>query len=527
MRSVLPLLIALLVSSGLAVAPAHAALDGTPATVASGLDTPWDVVALADGRTLVTERPGRIRVITPDGRLQAEPLYSDPTARKFLGLEPDPDHARNGLLYLYVSRHSGSSVVRLKDTGTRLTLDGVVFPGPIATDGNHDGGRMRFGPDGKLYVTTGDIHTPDLPQDRQSLNGKVLRLNSDGSAPADNPFFGEGGNASYVWSLGHRHPQGLAWDDRGRLWETEHGPSGEQYDPSRYPGGASRCCRDELNLVVKGGNYGWPVVSGSDTRAGMIAPVVHSGTQTAWAPGGLAFAADGKLYAPMLRDTHLRQFTLDAGSGIAAQQELYRGAFGRLRTATYDGCRNALWFTGDGTSAAVHRVAVGLEGLPAPACGPTTPGPSPEPDTAPSPPGAPPAPGAPPVGGQAASRANHAAAVRRLGDRAVAALRRAGLARLARGGRLVARGGGFGPGRLTVRLGVRVPGRVRPLAAATRSLTSRTTTTMALRLSRSGRRAVRTATRRTLTLTVAFRPRDGRPVIRTSTVRATRDGRAP
>ncbi len=358
-----------LACAGVAAAPAAASLDGAPTVVAAGLDTPWDVVPLSDGRTLVTERPGRIRVIGSDGALRPAPAYSDPTARKFLGLEPHPDHARNGLLYLYVSRPSGSSVVRLKDTGTELALDRVVFPGPIATDGNHDGGRMRFGPDGKLYVTTGDIHDPDLPQDRQSLNGKILRLNDDGSAPLDNPFVGEGGNASFVWSTGHRHPQGLAWDDRGRLWQTEHGPSGEQYDAVKYPGGAGRCCRDELNLIVRGGNYGWPVISGGDTRPGLIAPVAQSGTSVAWAPGGLAFAGDGKLYAPMLRDVHLRQFTLDAGDGVASQQALYRGTFGRLRAASYDPCRAALWFTADGASAAVHRVAVGLEGRPAPGCG--------------------------------------------------------------------------------------------------------------------------------------------------------------
>ncbi len=508
-----------LACAGVAAAPAAASLDGAPTVVAAGLDTPWDVVPLSDGRTLVTERPGRIRVIGSDGALRPAPAYSDPTARKFLGLEPHPDHARNGLLYLYVSRPSGSSVVRLKDTGTELALDRVVFPGPIATDGNHDGGRMRFGPDGKLYVTTGDIHDPDLPQDRQSLNGKILRLNDDGSAPLDNPFVGEGGNASFVWSTGHRHPQGLAWDDRGRLWQTEHGPSGEQYDAVKYPGGAGRCCRDELNLIVRGGNYGWPVISGGDTRPGLIAPVAQSGTSVAWAPGGLAFAGDGKLYAPMLRDVHLRQFTLDAGDGVASQQALYRGTFGRLRAASYDPCRAALWFTADGASAAVHRVAVGLEGRPAPGCGgaaapmaPRSPSPAAAPGTA--------------APGVATAGAGAGAATRRLAARGAAAVRRAGLARLASGRRVVLRGGGFGAGRLTVRLRERRDGRLRGLAVASRAVTGRATVTVSLRLSPVARRQLRSATRRTLTLTVAFRPRGGAATARTVRVGVARAPRS-
>jgi hypothetical protein len=246
----------------------------------------------------------------------------------------------------------------------------VVFPGPIATDGNHDGGRMAFGPDGKLYVTTGDIHQPELPRDLQSLNGKILRMEADGSVPADNPWVARGGNAAYVWSSGHRHPQGLAWDDRGRLWESEHGPSGENYPG--WAGSAGRCCRDEVNLIVKGGDYGWPSASGDDRLEGTIPPVVHAGSQSPWAPGGLAFAGDGKLYMPLLAGQRLLQLTPDAGSGIAAQAAFFPGA--RLRAARYDPCRGALWFTTDGASAAVRRVAVGLEGRAAPPCGSAVPG---------------------------------------------------------------------------------------------------------------------------------------------------------
>ena len=152
---------------------------------------------------------------------------------------------------------------------TRVLIDGI--PGhPL-----YNGGRVAFGPDGMLYVTTGWTENRARPQDLESLAGKILRVTPDGAVPADNPFPG-----SPVWSLGHRNPQGLAWDSAGRLFAAEHGQSGH----------------DEVNLIEPGANYGWPIIQGDKTTDGMRTPLTHSGSDT-WAPSGLAWRGDDLLLA--------------------------------------------------------------------------------------------------------------------------------------------------------------------------------------------------------------------------------------
>ncbi len=249
-------------------------------SVAVGLTVPWSIVFTSNERMLITERGGMIREIV-NGTLTPEPLlvFEDISPRGesgLMGLAVDPQYADNKYLYACYT-YAGSSgaanqVVRLKDEGTQIVLDVVIF-GPMPSANNHAGCRIRFGPDGKLYITNGDAQQPSSAQDVNSLAGKILRINADSSKPEDNPFRG-----SPVWSYGHRNPQGIDWQPgSGRMYSTEHGPSG--FDG---PGGG-----DEINLIQAGGNYGWPLVSHDETRAGTIAPIIQF--TPAEAPASLSF----------------------------------------------------------------------------------------------------------------------------------------------------------------------------------------------------------------------------------------------
>ena len=221
--------------------------------IAGGLVAPWAMDLAPDGRLFVTERPGRVRVIQlgQGGGLRADPWATLPVAQRpgtekgLLGIALDPSFAQNGFVYLYYSyAASGGTrnrVVRMRDQAGRGTEETVLLDGIPGSD-SHDGGRLRFGPDGKLYVTTGDAENGANAQSTATPAGKTLRINKDGSIPADNAFAG-----SPVWSLGHRNVEGIAWHpDTGALYATEHGPS------NLFPD----CCHDEVNLIVAGANYG-------------------------------------------------------------------------------------------------------------------------------------------------------------------------------------------------------------------------------------------------------------------------------
>jgi glucose/arabinose dehydrogenase len=308
--------------------------------VAAGLSIPWAVAFAPDGRIFITERAGRLRVIE-NGELRAEPLAVVPVEAigegGLMGLALDPAFADNGRLYLMYTYSEGGQirnrVSRFTLTGAGL-VDEVALVDAIPGARFHNGGRLAIGPDGKLYAGTGDALVPQLAQDLDSLAGKILRINLDGSIPEDNPFPG-----SPVYSLGHRNPQGLAFQpETGVLFAVEHGPSGE----------FGLCCRDELNRIVPGGNYGWPYVSGTDVvdaaqaaAHDLVAPVSSSGRDT-WAPAGLAFydggpLADwqGDLFFGALRGQHLRRVVLSGDDlGQLDQDEaLYSGAYGRIREA--------------------------------------------------------------------------------------------------------------------------------------------------------------------------------------------------
>jgi glucose/arabinose dehydrogenase len=283
-------------------------------SLAQKLEIPWALDFLPDGSIVFTERVGRVRFIdTQEGLLPDHLLTVEETAHRgeggLMGIAVHPDFASNRFIYLYYTyqgdENLANRVVRFSKEGKAL-LDEKIILDDIPAASNHNGGRIKFGPDGMLYITTGDASLADSAQDKNSLAGKILRLKDDGAIPPDNPFPG-----SPIYSFGHRNPQGLAWDTQGKLWAMEHG---------------SRAT-DELNLIKPGNNYGWPVIRGDEEETGLESPVIHSGRKT-WAPSGLTFF-DGSLFFAGLRGQSLYQAVIE-NEGVTVQQYLDRN-FGRLR----------------------------------------------------------------------------------------------------------------------------------------------------------------------------------------------------
>ncbi|MHB1294832.1 MAG: PQQ-dependent sugar dehydrogenase [Anaerolineae bacterium] len=321
-----------------------AALAPQADLVATDLQVPWALAFAPDGRLFFTERPGRVRVIV-DGVLRERPVAELPVAAEgeggLLGLALDPAFSENGYLFvMYTYAQDGelrNRVSRLTVEDEAATSELILLEG-IPGGRNHDGGAVAFGPDGKLYIGTGDAGQRDLAQELTSLAGKILRLNSDGSVPDDNPFSG-----SPVYSYGHRNPQGLAWHpETGRLYATEHGPSGEM----------GLCCRDELNVIQAGGNYGWPLVSDIANNPSFIDPILTSGLDGTWAPSGLAYYGGellaewrGNLFFGSLRGEHLHRVVLgEDGTSVVADEEWFTSEYGRIRAVTV-GPDGALYMT--------------------------------------------------------------------------------------------------------------------------------------------------------------------------------------
>ena len=279
--------------------------------VARNLTIPWDIAFLPDGDMLVTERPGTLRRIGEHPAIISIPGVEALGEGGLMGIALHPDFEQNQLLYLYfTATENGNRAMRYRLEGDEL-VDATIIIDNIPEGIFHDGGQIAFGPDGMLYITTGDASKPDSSQDINSLSGKTLRLTPDGDIPSDNPF------GTAVWSWGHRNAQGMAWDDAGRMWETEHGRSGKLSG------------LDEINLIKKGLNYGWPIIQGDEQRADMVTPVINSGPDVTWAPAGLAYH-NGSLYFAGLRGSSLYEAVLDGENVIDFKVHL-AGQYGRLR----------------------------------------------------------------------------------------------------------------------------------------------------------------------------------------------------
>jgi glucose/arabinose dehydrogenase len=305
------------------------ATDGTRfrvEVIAENLSIPWALAFAPDGRLFFTERPGRVRVYQNGQVLPAPALVLDDVAAVgeggLLGLAVHPDFATNRFVYLaYSARLAGGSretrVVRYREVGNTLGEPAVILDRVAAAD-IHDGARVKFGPDRKLYVTMGDVAQPPTAQDLGVLTGKILRLNDDGSVPSDNPFPG-----SPIYSYGHRNPQGIDWHPiTGELWGSEHGQTGN----------------DEVNRLLPGRNYGWPVIEADQTRAGMETPVLFFTPSIA--PSGASFYRGTtiagfrqNLFVGALGGTLLLRVRFDPNdpNRVAGTERLLVGRFGRIR----------------------------------------------------------------------------------------------------------------------------------------------------------------------------------------------------
>lgn len=310
--------------------------------VTSGLEHPWGLAFLPDGRMLVTERPGRLRLVHPDGRLDPQAVQGLPRIAAIgqgglLDVALHPDHARNGWIYLSYAGEGvggyGTEVLRARLEGYRLTDVQVLFRmQPKSTSGHHFGSRLVFDRKGFLYITLGDRGDMARAQRLDDHAGSVIRLHDDGRIPDDNPFVGRAGAKPEIWTLGNRNMQGAALHPQtGELWTHEHGPQGG----------------DEINIMRASLNYGWPVITygvnygigtkiGEGTaKPGMVQPL-HTWIPSI-APSGMAFYTgtrfprwQGNLFVGALRDQMLVRLELD-GERVLREERLIKNLVGRIR----------------------------------------------------------------------------------------------------------------------------------------------------------------------------------------------------
>ena len=305
-----------------ALPAAAAASPPRVATVARGLEIPWDIAFLPDRRALVTERPGRVRMLSRNGHLRRSAVARVPVSAigegGLLGVAIDPAFRRNRFVYLYYTTFGRMRLERWRLADGRLTRQAGLVRG-IEAGSIHDSGRIAFAPDGRLFVSTGDAGHGPLAQDPSSLNGKFLVL-------TPRRYRARRPSRPAVYSLGHRNAQGFAWQPgTGRMFSTEHGPTG--FDgPEGW---------DEVNIVRRGGNYGWPTAFGPAQPPPFVAPVRLYPEPLA--PSGATFvrrrgsAWTGDFIFACLRGRQLRRLVLD-DDAIVGEEPLLQDAYGRLRT---------------------------------------------------------------------------------------------------------------------------------------------------------------------------------------------------
>ncbi|TLS36786.1 PQQ-dependent sugar dehydrogenase [Pseudalkalibacillus caeni] len=267
--------------------------------IAPNLNVPWNINK-HDNTFYLSQRPGNI--IKVDGTNGTKTEQNIEVTKDilqtgeggFLGFILAPDFYKSREAYAYHTYEQQGEVLNriivLKLNQNTWTEERILLEG-IPGGRIHNGGRIKIGPDGKLYATAGDAGNADNAQNLETLAGKILRMNLNGTIPADNPF-----EDSYVYSYGHRNPQGLAWDTDGTFYSSEHGQT----------------AHDEINLIEPGRNYGWPVIEGDETAPGMVSPIYQTG-DTTWAPSGIAIK-DRKIYVSNLRGEQIRIFNLNDNS---------------------------------------------------------------------------------------------------------------------------------------------------------------------------------------------------------------------
>lgn len=291
--------------------------------VAKNLQIAWGLAYLPNGDFMFTERmTGKIYLIkkgeTEPTVLLQRSINPDGEGG-LLGLAIDPEFNQNHYIFIYETT-SANRVVRLRYDNNTLAEDAVIVDGiPSAT--YHNGGGLKFGPDGYLYIGTGDARVPENAQDKNSVSGKILRVDRNGNAAPGNPFNNK------VWTYGHRNVQGFAWDNNGLMLATEHGPSGEN----------GWYAHDEINLIQPGKNYGWPLVIGAPHVDTLMDPVYQSGDDT-WAPSGITFITGGQwdawqnnfIYCA-LKGQRLIRFTVNASGKGTMITDTLQSVYGRLR----------------------------------------------------------------------------------------------------------------------------------------------------------------------------------------------------